>query len=77
MGEVRNAIEQRDPETDEPGLMEQLTKLADETSRLCRVKEHDIEVEGDDEAPRNREKAAKLRACHTLLIAAVRLLEDY
>lgn len=77
MGEVRNAIEQPNPETDEPGLAEQLTKLADETSRLCQVKERDIEVEGEDEAPKNREKAAKLRACHTLVIAAARLLEDY
>lgn len=90
MGEVKETVKGSGPKPKKSGLLskdkgftngknlvEHFQGLQDLISELTAQKDEDTLNEGDDEKSENIRKAALLRASHSLITSARRLLEDY
>lgn len=65
------------PQIEAENLVEYIMELRERVSELLTQKDQDVLDEGDEEKSENIRKAALLRAVHSLLVSAQRLLEDY
>lgn len=58
-------------------ILEDIRRLADETSKLIAKKDQDADAEGPAAKPENLRKAAHLRSVYSMLVTCRSLLEDY